>query len=101
MSDNNRGSSFHGAVKSLLNDFLALFVEGGRGFIKNQDLWVLDECSCDCNALFLTTGEFATLEAADFEEARMKALLLSLDLLFIDQICEHSLIVTLNSRAAL
>jgi len=42
---------------------LALRVQGGGGFIKQQDLWVSDDRPGDGNALLLTTRQLRTLRA--------------------------------------
>lgn len=47
-------------LNSLLDFLLADLVEGRGGLIKQKDLWLLKERSCDSNALLLTTGQLAT-----------------------------------------
>lgn len=61
MCDHDGGSTFHRPIKRLLDNFLALLIKGGRRLVQDQDLWVLDKCSCNGDALFLTTREFASL----------------------------------------
>ena len=84
MSNNNRGATFHCPIQCLLNNFLTLFIQCRRSLVKDQNLWVLNQGSCDSDTLLLATGEFTALEAAYLEEAWMKALLLGLDLTCIN-----------------
>ena len=69
MCDDDRGSSFHGAVECLLNDFLVFFVEGGCGLVEDEEAGVADEGAGDGDALFLAAGEVRAFEAAFFGEA--------------------------------
>ena len=71
MSYNNRGTALHGAIKSLLHNFLALFIQSGSGLVKDQDPWVLDESTGDSDTLLLTARELSTLDTTFFREAFM------------------------------
>lgn len=44
-------------VNSILNNFLIYFIQGGCGFIKEQDLGLLQESSGNGNSLLLASGQ--------------------------------------------
>ena len=72
MSDHYRGSSFHGAVKSLLDNLLTALIQSRSGLVQDQDTRVLNESPSDCNPLLLASRELATLQTAIFVEAFAK-----------------------------
>ncbi len=69
VSDNDRCTTFHCSVKCLLDDLLALLVECASGLIKNKDLRILDQGSCDGDSLLLTTRKLRALKTALLVEA--------------------------------
>ena len=61
VSNDNGRSPLPCFVESFLDDFLTLRIESRGGFIKEEDLGVSDESSCDGNSLFLSTAQLGTL----------------------------------------
>ncbi len=55
MGDNDRSSTLHSSIKSLLNNLLALFIEGASCLVKNKNLGILNESTGNSNALLLTS----------------------------------------------
>ncbi len=47
-------------INGVLHLLLVLLVQGTSGFIKKEDLWLLNKCSCDSDSLLLPTRELAT-----------------------------------------
>ena len=72
MGDYYAGPALHCPVKSLLNDFLGVFIEGASGFIQDQDLWVLDQSSRNSNSLLLPAWELGTFKSTNFVKARVE-----------------------------
>jgi hypothetical protein len=63
MSDDNSGNRAKlssDRVNGTLNFLFISLIEGTCGLIEKQNLWLFDECSRDCDSLFLTAGELAT-----------------------------------------
>ena len=58
MCDHKGGSSFCQSFHGLLDNFLALIVKGGSGFIKNQYGRILQKYPCNGQSLFLASGQF-------------------------------------------
>lgn len=52
--------TFHHSFQRFLHDFLGHGVQGGGGFVKDQDGWVLYECSGDGQALLLSAAHCCT-----------------------------------------
>jgi hypothetical protein len=50
-------------INGALDLFLVLLVQCTSSFIKKEDLWLLNKCSCDSDSLLLPTGELATSTA--------------------------------------
>lgn len=71
MGNDDRGSALHGTVECLLNDLLTLLIQSRRSFVEDQNLWVLDESSCDGDPLLLAARELRAFQAADLLEARV------------------------------
>jgi len=65
VSDHNRGATLHGSVKSLLNNFLAWFVQSASSFIKDHNLRILDQSACNSNSLLLATRELTAFHSTD------------------------------------
>ena len=61
VSNDNGGSSLPGFVESFLDNLLTLRVKGGGGFIKEEDLGVSDECSCNGYSLLLSPTQLGSL----------------------------------------
>jgi hypothetical protein len=74
----DRRAAFHGPIQSLLNDFLTGLVKSACRFIQNQDFWVLDQCSGDCDSLLLATRQFGAFQPANLVESLMEGLVLLL-----------------------
>jgi len=59
MSDHDNSDFFSLLFLDLGNSLLDLgftfWVKRASGFVEDQDLRLLDQSSCDCNSLFLTT----------------------------------------------
>ena len=72
MSYDNRCTSLHCSIKGLLNNLLGVLIQSGSSFIKNQYLWFLDECSRNCNPLFLSTRQLGSSESATFIKTFVK-----------------------------
>jgi hypothetical protein len=53
MCNNNGSTAFHGSVESLLHDLLTFLVQGTGGLVKNEDLRIFYQGSCNGDALFL------------------------------------------------
>ena len=53
MGHDNRGSVDHHILEGFLDLALGDFIEGARCFIKEQNLWVSNDSSCDGDTLFL------------------------------------------------
>ena len=70
--NHDRGTPLHGTFKSLLYDLLTLLIERWSSFIQNQDSWILDQCSCDCDSLLLTSRKLWALQTTWFIEAFTK-----------------------------
>ena len=56
----------------VLHDFLALRVQRTRRFVQHQNSRVSNQCTCDCNALFLPSrqraSQFAHISVVSFRE---------------------------------
>ena len=64
VSNNNWRSSDHHVIESFLNFSLRFLVESTCGFIENKYRGFSNNCSCNCNSLFLTTRKLAPFYAA-------------------------------------
>lgn len=78
VSNDDRCTSFHGSIESLLNDFLTALIKSWSSFVQNQDLWILYQSSCDSDTLLLTTWKLRSTKAADLLESRVQRLLHSI-----------------------
>ena len=56
-------------VKRLVHKSFGLGVQSTRGFVEDEDVGLLDECSCDGNTLLLASGELSTSGASMCLEA--------------------------------
>ena len=70
------GDDDHGAVGSagdiaekFEHDFAVLGIEGGGGFVADDEWGFVDECACDGDALLLAAGEFVGVIAPTGAEA--------------------------------
>lgn len=57
VGDGNGGSTFGRLVERRLHELFRGRVEGGRGLVQQQDLWVAEQRSSDGEALLLTARE--------------------------------------------
>ena len=57
VGDGDSGSALHEGVESLLDGEFAFGVEGGGGFVEDEDGGVAEECAGDGDALSLAAGE--------------------------------------------
>ena len=57
VGDRDDGEAIAEAIKRLLNEPLALVVEGGGGFIEDKDRRVAQDGACDGDPLALTAGK--------------------------------------------
>ena len=57
VSDDEGGTADHELVERILHDLLAFRIECGGRFVKDEDLRILQDRSCDGDALALTAGE--------------------------------------------
>ena len=57
MGHDEGGTFGHEVLEGFLNQFLGLGVECRGGLIQYQNRWVLEDSTCDGEALTLTTGE--------------------------------------------
>ena len=83
----------------MLDDLLTLLIQGGGRLVKDQDLRVLDEGSCDSHALLLTARQLATFQTAHLLESGVKATLCILHLLLVDQTVKLRLVAVFDSCA--
>jgi len=65
VSDHNRGATLHCSVKSLLNNFLAWFIQSASSFIEDHNLRILDQSACNSNSLLLATRELTAFHSTD------------------------------------
>ena len=56
MGDDEAGAAVHGAFEGFVDEALALGVEGGGGFIKQENSWVGEDGSGYGDALALAAG---------------------------------------------
>lgn len=63
VSNDDNSSVLHGIFNSDLNLFLVCLVKGRSRLIEQQDLWLSNEGSSNCNTLLLSTGQFAALDS--------------------------------------
>lgn len=78
VSNHDGSAAFHGSVKSLLDDFLTLLIQGRCSFVEDEDLGVLDDSACNGDPLLLTTGQLVALDATVLLEALTELNLASL-----------------------
>ena len=57
VSDDEGGTADHELVERILHDLLAFRIKCGGRFVKDEDLRILQDRSCDGDALALTAGE--------------------------------------------
>ena len=57
VSDDEGGTADHELVERILHDLLAFRIECGGRFVQDEDLRILQDRSCDGDALTLTAGE--------------------------------------------
>ena len=57
VGDDEGGTADHELVERILHDLFALRIERGSRFVKDEDLRILQDRSCDGDALALTAGE--------------------------------------------
>ena len=79
---------------------MTLFVEGGGGLVEDQDLGVLDEGSCDGDALLLPARQVRSLESTKLFEARMEILFNLFDLFFINHLLKPLFIHLFDTMSA-
>ena len=79
---------------------MTLFVEGGGGLVEDQDLGVLDEGSCDGDALLLPTRQVRSLESTKLFEARMEILFNLFDLFLINHLLKPLFIHLFDTMSA-
>lgn len=72
VGDCDGGAALGGEVKSGLDDAFGGRVEGGGGFVEEQDFGVAEECAGDGEALALAAGEEGSFGADEGGEARGK-----------------------------
>ena len=58
MGDDDTGAVFHEASEGVLDEFFRLGVEGGGGFVEDEDGGVFEDGAGDGDALALAAGEF-------------------------------------------
>ena len=58
VGDGDDGFAAHDAFQRFLDGLFAFAVEGGGGFVQNQDRGVFEDGAGDADALFLAAGEF-------------------------------------------
>src|SRR5690606_467542 len=55
MRDDQRGAANHGSFQRPLHQTLGFGIECTGGFVQQQQRWILEQSTCDGNALPLTT----------------------------------------------
>ena len=65
VGDDDGGAVAHEVVERFLDEFFGLGVEGGGGFVENHDGRILEDGTCDAEALALPAAEFAAAVADD------------------------------------
>ena len=60
MSDHNRGSALSCMIQSRLYNGFTLCIQGGGGFIQEEDFGVSHQCTSYSNALFLASTQLGT-----------------------------------------
>ena len=83
----------------MLDNLLTLLIQGGGRLVKDQDLRVLDEGSCDSHALLLTARQLATFQTAHLLESRVQATFSILHFPLVDQTVKLRLVAVFDSCA--
>ena len=65
VSDDEDGSTFHDRVHPLLNHFFGPAIDGASRFVENHDGRILEDGTCDAEALALSAAELAAAVADD------------------------------------
>lgn len=73
--NNDRRTSFHKDMESILHESFCGGIQRTRCLIKDENLRIGDDGSCDCESLFFTPGEFES----PLPYFRLKSLLKPLD----------------------
>jgi len=101
VSYHHGGAALHRSVQRLLHDLLRLFVQGRGGLVQDHNLRRLYQRSSDGDALLLTAGELAALQAAQLHEAGVKLVLKFLKPNLVNEFLETAAIVALDPLAIL
>ena len=61
VSDDDTCTPLPGSVQCVLDNFLTLCVQSGRGFVQEENLWVSHQGAGDADALLLSTTQLGAL----------------------------------------
>jgi len=61
VSDDDTCTPLPGSVQCILDNFLTLCVQGGGGFVQEENLWVSHQGAGDADTLFLSPTQLGAL----------------------------------------